>query len=321
VVATSAVVKPSNEQSFPAIGRPILNTWIHLIDESGCEVQDGEVGEIYIGGSGVALGYRNRPDLTKANFVSITIEGRTERTFRTGDLARRLSDGQFEFVGRTDDQIKIRGFRIEPEEIVYTINRHPSVVSSAVIARDESGEKRLTAYVVAHAGAEIWERDLRIFLGRSLPDYMLPANFVILDHIPITVNGKLDRTKLPSPTSQNQLRLDEYIAPRTELEQVVAGILAPILGLEKLSDHDNFFLLGGHSLMGAQVIVKVCDIFDVELDLRTLFQNATVSMLAAAIKASLTFKLEAMSEDEVNQALLEQALYDSSGGNRMAGAK
>jgi len=310
VVATSAVVAGASEQASPAIGRPILNTSIYLLDESGREVEEGEPGEIYIGGRSVGRGYRGRPDRSAPSFVSVTIAGATERTFRTGDLARRLPDGQFAFVGRVDDQIKIRGFRIEPEEIACVINRHPAVVSSAVIARNDAGEKRLVAYVVAASGVEIPDRDLRDLVTRALPDYMVPAIFVQLDRIPVTANGKLDKAALPAPTDKNQLRRDNYVAPRTELEGVVEGILSPILGLAQVSIHDNFFLLGGHSLMGAQVISKVRDIFDVELNLRNVFECPTVAKLAARIESSLIARLEAMSEDEVYQALRATASAD-----------
>ncbi len=308
VVATSTVVQAgAREQSAPSIGKAILNTSIWLLDEAGREVADGEAGELYIGGPSVGRGYRNREELTAASFVPVAIHGTTERSFRTGDLAKRLPDGQIAFVGRADDQIKIRGFRIEPDEIACAINRHPAVVSSAVIARSDSGEKRLVAYIVATPSASIEDRDLRDLLTGALPDYMVPAHFVLLEHIPVTANGKLDKAALPAPTEKNQLRRDNYVAPRNELEQMVEGILSPILGLERVSIHDNFFLLGGHSLMGAQVIAKVRDIFDVELNLRNVFECPTVAKLSARIESSLTARLEAMSEEEVHQALRSQA--------------
>ena len=307
VVATSApITSAMAEQSTPAIGRPILNTKIHLLNEYGCEVPDGEVGEIYITGSSVGRGYRNRPDLTQESFVTVDISGLRERAFRTGDLARQLPDGQLAFAGRTDDQIKIRGFRIEPDEIASVINRHPAIVSSAVTARNDGEEKRLVAYVVAAAGAEVWDRELRDLLARALPDYMVPASFVLLERIPVTANGKLDKSALPPPTEENQLRRDSYVAPRTELEEMIEGIVGPILELPRVSIHDNFFLLGGHSLMGAQVIAKVRDIFGVELNLRNVFECPTVAKLAGRIESALVAKLEAMSEEEVNQALQGQ---------------
>jgi amino acid adenylation domain-containing protein len=308
VVATSSVVGPiQSGQSAPPIGWPTLNTNIYLLDEEGQEVADGEAGEIYIAGASVGRGYRNRPELSAERFATIRTMHGKERAFRTGDLARRLPDGQLAFAGRVDDQIKIRGFRIEPDEIASILNRHASIVSSAVIAREDRGEKRLIAYVVAAPKAEIWERDLRDLLSGALPDYMMPAVFVRLDRIPVTANGKLDKAALPAPTEHNQLLRDSYVAPRNELEEIVDGIVGPILGLKRVSIQDNFFLLGGHSLMGAQVIARVRDIFGVELSLRNLFESPTVSNLAARIENLLVVKVEAMNEEEIRQALNQAA--------------
>ena len=304
VVATSAPVAKIQGQGAPPIGRAILNTSIYLLDEMGQPVSDGETGELYIGGASVGRGYRNRPDLTAKSFVEISVAGKTERVFRTGDLARKLPDGQFAFAGRADDQIKIRGFRIEPGEIASILNRHAAVVSSAVIARNDTGEKRLVAYLVPAEGSELVDSELRELLTRHLPDYMIPANFVLVSRIPVTPNGKLDAAALPAPTDQNQVRRDTYIAPRNEFEEIVEGIVAPILGLQKVSIHDNFFLLGGHSLMGAQLISKIRDIFDVELVLRNVFECPTVAKLAARIETLLTARLESMSDEEVREALM-----------------
>jgi amino acid adenylation domain-containing protein len=314
VVATSALVAGNfDEQGAPPIGREIRNTRIYLLDESRAEVTDDGPGELYIGGPSVGRGYRNRPDLTAESFVHIRVSGKYKRVFRTGDLARRLPDGQFAFVGRADDQVKIRGFRIEPDEIASVLNRLPQVVSSAVIARNESGEKRLVAYVVSAEGAEIWDSDLREILTRHLPDYMVPANFVLMNRIPITPNGKLDKAALPAPTEQNQVRRDSYIAPRNEIEEIVEGMIAPILGVQRVSIHDNFFLLGGHSLMGAQLIAKVRDTFDVELVLRNVFECPTVAKLAARVEALLTARLEAMSDEEVDAALRASSIGQRTG--------
>jgi amino acid adenylation domain-containing protein len=321
VVATSGIVTAMQpNHSAPSIGQPILNTSIHLLGEDGKEVPAGEAGELYITGPSVGRGYRNRPELTAEKFVLLNISGQQERAFRTGDLARRLPTGELAFVGRSDDQIKIRGFRIEPDEIAAVINRHLGVISSVVIARADGGEKKLVAYVVTTAGADIWDRDLRELLSKNLPDYMVPSSFVQLERIPITANGKLDKLALPAPTEKNQLRRDNYAAPRSELEEIIEGILSPILSLQRVSIHDNFFLLGGHSLMGAQVIAKVRDIFDVELNLRNVFESPTVSKLAAKIEASLTTKLESMSEDEVHQALRAHAVSDLPTGGSTAEA-
>jgi amino acid adenylation domain-containing protein len=312
VVATSAQVRAqAGDLSAPSIGRAILNTNIHLLSESGHPVAHGETGEIYIAGASVGRGYRNRPDLTAEGFVTIRVDGVSERAFKTGDLARLLPNGELVFAGRADDQIKIRGFRIEPDEIASVINRHRAIVSSAVIARNDGGDKRLVAYLVTVPGTEVRELELRDFLARTLPDYMVPASFVLLDRIPVTANGKLDKTALPVPTEENQLRRDIYVAPGTELEEMVEAIVGPILGLSRVSIHDNFFLLGGHSLMGAQVIAKVRDTFDVELNLRNVFECPTVSKLAAKIESSLVARLEAMSEEEVDQALRGQDVAGS----------
>jgi amino acid adenylation domain-containing protein len=311
VVATSAPIKASDPQSTPTIGRPILNTTIYLLDEAGCEVAEGEVGEIFIGGPSVGRGYRHRPELTAESFVTIAVKGTPERTFRTGDLARCLPNGELAFAGRADDQIKIRGFRIEPDEIAAVINRHAQVVSSVVIARSDSGEKRLVAYVVLTPGTEISDREVRDLVAQTLPDYMAPASFVRLDRLPVTANGKLDKTVLPPPNEENQLSRDMYVAPKNELEEIVAGIVGPILGLSRVSTHDNFFLLGGHSLMGAQLIAKAREIFGVELNLRSVFQSPTVAKLAGRIEESLVESLEAMSEEEVDRALHGRSSLDS----------
>jgi amino acid adenylation domain-containing protein len=315
VVATSAPIPAAaGQQQAPSIGRAISNTRIWLLDGQLRQVAEGEVGEMFIGGASVGRGYRNRPDLTAQAFLTIEAEGVPQRVYRTGDLARRLPSGEFAFAGRADDQIKIRGFRIEPDEIAAVLNRHPQVVSSAVAARSDGGEKRLVAYVVVSPGADISDPELRDLAAQSLPDYMVPASFVALERIPTTANGKLDKAALPPPTAENQLRRDAYIAPKTELEEMVAGIVGPILGLPRVSAHDNFFLLGGHSLMGAQVIAKVREVFDVEINLRTVFQCPTVAKLAAKIEESLVQKLEAMSEEEVDQALAGQSSAGSTFG-------
>jgi len=248
------------------------------------------------------------------------VAGQVERVFRTGDLARRLPDGQFAFLGRADDQIKIRGFRIEPDEIASVLNRHPQVVSSAVIARSDSGEKRLVAYIVATEGAELCDRDLREVLNRQLPDYMVPSNFVLMGRIPITPNGKLDKAALPPPTEQNQVRRDNYVGPRNEFEEIVEAMIAPILGLQRVSIHDNFFLLGGHSLMGAQLIAKVRDTFDVELVLRNVFECPTVAKLAGKVEALLTARLDAMSDEEVDAALRANPISQLTGNRSSIGA-
>ena len=273
----------------PTIGRPIDNVQIHILDESGEPVPAGDVGELYIGGSGLARGYLNRPEQTAECFVANRFsELPGERLYRTGDLGRYLPDGQIAFVGRADEQVKIRGFRIEPNEIVTALNRHPGVSASAVITRaDNGGEKRLIAYIVG-SGMQLTRNALQEHLQTYLPDYMVPAVFVEIDSLPLNSSGKLDRTALPAPTSANSLGDHIYVAPRTEVEKRVVAILAELLGLEKVGIDDNFFFLGGHSLLGTQLIARIRNVFDVELSLRTVFDSPTAVELSDTIERLLT---------------------------------
>jgi acyl carrier protein len=226
------------------------------------------------------------------------------RLYKTGDLARCLPDGQIEFLGRVDEQIKIRGFRVEPAEIVTILDQHQSVKASVVMAREvEPGDKRLIAYFVPAGMVHPTHTELRNFVATRLPDYMVPATFVKLDSLPLNPNGKVDRAVLPGPNAANMLRDDAFVEPRTIIEKRVAEILAALLDLEQVSAVDNFFLLGGHSLLGAQLIAKLRDVFTVELSLRSLFDAPTVAKLSEKIEGALLAKLEAMSEDEAQRIL------------------
>ena len=290
VVATSGAVLPQQaSDERPTIGRPIDNVQIHILDESGEPVPAGELGELYIGGSGLARGYLNRPEQNAECFVANRFsELPGERLYRTGDLGRYLPDGQIAFVGRVDEQVKIRGFRIEPNEIVTALNRHPGVSASAVITRADNGaEKRLIAYIVS-SGMQLTRDALQEHLQTYLPDYMVPAVFVEIDSLPLNSSGKLDRTALPAPTSANSLGDHIYVAPRTEVEKRVVAILAELLGLEKVGIDDNFFFLGGHSLLGTQLIARIRNVFDVELSLRTVFDSPTAVELSDTIERLLT---------------------------------
>jgi amino acid adenylation domain-containing protein len=303
VVATSGLVSTHRGQNrLPPIGRPIDNTQVYILDEAMREVVAGTPGEIYIGGLGVARGYRNRPDLTAERFLPNPFGG--PRLFKTGDCAQTLPDGQIAFLGRFDEQIKIRGFRIEPNEIVAALNEHPAVSQSVVVAREVTcGDSRLVAYFVPKAGHLATVSELRDFLSARLPAYMVPAMYVTIDTIPLTPNGKVDRAALPAPDASNTLGEDVFHAPQTEVEQVVAGILAPLLGVERVDVEANFFALGGHSLLGIQLISRVRDSMGVELSLRTVFEAPSVAELSAEIERLLCAKLDAMSEDEVQRTL------------------
>jgi acyl carrier protein len=214
-------------------------------------------------------------------------------------MACYLPDGQIAFLGRTDDQVKVRGYRIELDEIASTLDRHPLVQASVVIAQeDTSGEKHLVAYVVPKAGAALTAKVLREFLLLQLPDYMVPTLFCQLDVLPLASSGKVDRKALPKPSRTHQLSDDEYLAPRTPVEERLTSLLATLLGLERVGVNDNFFVLGGNSLLGAQVIARVRDAFDVDLALLSLFNHPTVAELAAEIEQLLVAKVDAMSEDE-----------------------
>ncbi len=306
VVATSGVVPASGGTGGqPTIGRPIANTQIFILDEHLRPVPVGVTGELHVGGKGLARGYLNQPALTAEKFVSnpfSSVPG--SRLYKTGDLAKYLSDGQIAFIGRTDDQIKIRGYRIEPSEIVTTLDRHPAVSASHVIAREDGiAEKRLVAYVVPVPGSRPAYGELRDFLLTHLPEYMVPVIFVSLDSLPLTSNGKVDRRALPIPNESNILRSEPRAPAQTLVEKRVAAIVANLLGLQQVGANDNFFLLGGHSLLGTQVIARVRDSFDVELSLHNLFEAPTVADLSAEIERLLMVKLEAMSEEEAQRKL------------------
>jgi acyl carrier protein len=266
-------------------------------------VPPGKPGELHIGGAGLARGYVNRPDLTAQKFIPHPFSARPgDRLYKTGDLVRRLPDGQLAFLGRIDEQVKIRGYRIEPAEIVAALDEHPAVAESAVVARDVEGDKRLVAYVVPTAGSRPTPRALRDFLGRRLPDYMVPAAFVALEALPLNANGKVDRESLPAP-DDHCLRDEELVAPRTVVEERVAELLARLLGLDRVGVNDNFFMLGGHSLLATQLIARLREVFSIELDLRTLFDRPTVAGLAAEVERLVVEKLEAMPEEEAERLL------------------
>jgi amino acid adenylation domain-containing protein len=291
VVATSAPVPPIGATDRrPSIGRPIANTQVWILDEQRRPVGIGVAGELYIGGAGVARGYRNRPELTAERFVADPFSGEPgARLYRTADRARWRADGEIEFLGRLDDQLKIRGFRIEPAEIVGLLNAHPAVAASAVAVREsQRGDPSLVAYVVPSNGTPLSAAMLRAALGSSLPEYMVPSIFVRLDALPLTTNGKVDRAALPAPNDLNVIRDTAPVAPRTELERQLAAILAELLEVAEVGADDNFFLLGGHSLLGTQLIARVRDVVGVDLPLRTVFDFPTVAGLAGAIEAART---------------------------------
>ncbi len=308
VVTTYGLVPPTEHANLPpSIGRPIDNMQVYILDENLRQVPIGEPGELHIGGAGLAKGYLNRPDLTEEKFIDHPFSDEPGAClYKTGDEARFLPDGQIAFMGRIDYQIKIRGYRIEPDEIMSVLIEHPAVQTSLVVAReDTAGDKRLVAYVVLSPGAVVTTSSLRETLKERLPDYMIPATFVQLGSMPLTSNGKVDRRALPAPDATNTLH-DEVVAqPHTPTEERLVAIVAPLLGLQHISIDDNFFMLGGHSLLGTQVIAHVANAFGVDLSLRTLFGSPTIRKLSAEIERLIVARVEAMSDEEVRR-LLEQ---------------
>jgi amino acid adenylation domain-containing protein len=307
VVATSGAVLPETSINIlPTIGRPIANTEIHILDENLDQVADGAQGELFIGGKGVARGYLNRPELTSERFIPNTFSTEPEtRLYRTGDLARRLENGEIEYLGRVDDQIKILGYRIEPNEISAALNRHPAVSSSVVTAREEGCcEKRLVAYLVLNAGMQTSTADLQESLAPQLPRHMMPSIYVRLESLPLNQNGKVDRTALPAPDDTNTLANDEFVGPRTPTEERLSAIVCSLLELKQVSVDDNFFMLGGHSLLGTQLIAQIRSAFGVELALRTLFDSPTVEQLSFEVETQLIARIEAMSESEAESLLV-----------------
>jgi amino acid adenylation domain-containing protein len=270
------------ERELP-IGRPIANTRIYVLDQYMNLAPEGVPGEMYIGGPGVGRGYLNRPDLTEQKFVSDPYGAPGERLYKTGDVVRYCPDGNLEFVGRIDQQVKIRGFRVELGEIEEALRQHSAVRDAVVVAYEDHGEKRLVAYVAAPNGCE---RELREHLRRRMPDYMLPAAIILLNTIPLTPNGKVDRAALPKPECARAGNGEEYVAPRNAMEEVVAGIWAEVLKVVRVGVNDNVFELGAHSLLAMQALARLRRSLSVELPLRSLFETPTVAGLARRILAT-----------------------------------
>jgi acyl carrier protein len=271
------------------IGRPIGNAAVYILDAQMQPTPVGVAGELYIGGAGLARGYLQRPDLTAARFVPdpfSKIEGR--RLYRTGDIGRYLPDGNIEFLGRADNQLKLRGYRIELGEIEAALTRQAQVREAAVIARaGEEGEKRLVAYVVPQESAEALNvSELRGALKARLPAYMLPSSFVVLDKLPRTPNGKLDLKALPTTQTLQPQVETAYVAPRTEIEQIVADIWRRVLQVAQVGVNDNFFDLGGHSLLVLRIHRELQETFQRDILMTELFQYPTVSALAAFLSGA-----------------------------------
>jgi amino acid adenylation domain-containing protein len=272
------------------IGRPIANTQVYILNRAAEPAPIGVTGEIYVGGAGVAQGYLNRPDLTAERFVADPFNAdATARLYRTGDFGRWREDGAVEFLGRIDQQVKIRGFRIELGEIEARLSSHEHVREAVVVAREDTpGEKQLVAYVVPASSGQVGAvpsvETLRGYLGTQLPDYMMPSAFVLLDAMPLTPNGKIDRRALPAPDRAAHASR-EYEPPQGAIEEVLAAIWRQVLQVERVGRHDDFFELGGQSLLGMKLAARVAEQFDLGMSVAAVFKYPTVREMATIVQA------------------------------------
>ena len=285
VDVTSWACRRGSSGPVVPIGRPIANIQIYLLDAHLEPVPVGIPGELHIGGVGLARGYLGRPDLTAERFIPDPFSAQPgSRLYKTGDLARYRPDGRIEFLRRVDQQVKVNGIRVETGEIEVALGRHPGVKEAVVLAREDTpGDQRLVAYVVAVEPPAPSAPELRHFLKRELPEFMVPSSFVELPRLPWTPHGKVDRHALPAPDRTRPDLGQSVVAPRGPLEEALARIWADILGVERVSVHDDFFELGGHSLMAIRIVSRIREALGVELPLRRIFEMATVAEVAAAI--------------------------------------
>jgi hypothetical protein len=276
VVATNCIV--THQTHNISIGKPISNVQVYIVDSHLNPQPIGVPGEICIGGESLALGYWNRPELTREKFIANPF--RTgERMYLTGDLGRWLEDGSIEFLGRRDEQVKVRGYRIEPGEIEAALQSHPSVSSCVVVAKaSRQGEKELVAYLVAEETLSAGE--LRAWLGRSLPGYMVPSHFVQMDALPLTPNGKLDRRALPDPEGLSLSSGNAYVAPRNSTEKSLVAIWQEVLGSDKIGINDNFFDLGGNSFKIIRMMEAINTTFGKNLAVVVGFKYPNITELA-----------------------------------------
>jgi amino acid adenylation domain-containing protein len=334
VVTAHTLSGPIDEwPTLPPIGRPIGNTKIYILDRQLQPTPIGVAGELCIGGENVSRGYLNRPELTAEKFPPNPFGNDSgARIYRTGDLARYQRDGNIEFLGRIDNQVKVRGFRVELGEIEATLTTHASVREAAVVMRDDAGERRLTGYIVAaREPHDLLTRELRDFLKVKLPDYMVPADFVFLDALPLTPSGKINRRALPAPDLGARQNENPYVPPRTETEATLAAIWSTVLRRERIGIEDNFFELGGHSLLATQLISRIRTAFNFEIPLRHLFESPTIAEFATVLvdfegkantgptqaitrdadrEADLLARLDQLSDEDVD-SLLQQALAEA----------
>lgn len=297
------------------VGVPIPDLQVHLLDVNRQLVPVGVPGEMYVGGAGLGRGYYNRPELTAEKFVPDPFSNQPgARLYRSGDQARRLPNGDLEYLGRIDFQVKIRGFRVELGEIESVINEYPGVRESAVIVREDvPGDQRLVAYVVTNGEWSV--ADLRQRAGVRLPDYMVPSAFVRLDKLPLTNNGKVDRRALPAPDVSTEAKGGGFVTPSTPVEEKLAAIWAELLRVDRVGAQDNFFELGGHSLLGTRLMARVRRDFELEVPLRVLFERPTVATMAEAI---VELQLQQSTPEDIDRLLAEiEGMSDAEASSRL----
>ena len=301
VVSTSAIVPPADpaHPESPSIGSAISGVTVEIVNGAGRTVPPGDVGELVICGVAVARGYIGRPEGTAEQF-STGDDG--VRSYRTGDLVRARADGELEYLGRIDDQVQLRGFRVELDEVVAVLNQDPTVRSSAVVAvsDDANGDVQfLRAFLVATPGSQPDAGYLRQHLATQLPEHMVPRDVITLAALPTTANGKLDRKALLNYSPPAPAMRDEQVAPRNDTERSIAALVAERLGMPDVGVEENFFLLGGHSMLGAQLIIRLSEQFGVEMSLRTLFEHPTVAEMAVEVERLVVEDIATMTEEEL----------------------
>ncbi len=314
-----------SDRKIVPIGQPIANTQIYILDRCLQPVPIGVAGELHIGGVGLARGYLNQPALTAEKFIYHSFCAKpAKRLYKSGDLARYLPDGTIEFLGRIDTQVKIRGYRIELGEIEAVLGKHAAVRSSvAMVREDEPGDPRLVSYVAARSQEAFDAAELRKYLKQKLPEYMIPSALVLLDELPLTPGGKIDRRALPAPDQDRRELANVYQTPRTPTEETLAAIWREVLKLDKVGIHDNFFDLGGHSLLATQVVSRIRSALTVELPLRTLFESPTVAEMAIILTenetkpaseaelAQILREVEMITEEEARKVLVDERVHNS----------
>ena len=312
--STEVMVERGGERG-PTIGRPLVNTQAYVLDAQGSVVPVGVAGELYLAGAGLARGYLGRPELTAERFVPNPFSSRRgARMYRTGDLVRWLENGELEFLGRIDQQVKVRGYRIELGEVEAALLGHDGVAETVVVARGEagSGERNLVAYVVGSEGGEIQPAALRAHLQRKLPEYMVPAAFVVLPALPLTPNGKINRRALPAPDAFAVNGNHAYEAPRNATEEELSTIWAELLDVRPIGIHYNFFDLGGNSLLVTRLVGRIRERMDAELSLRALFEAPTVAELAVIVNQARQRQMPEVHELELVPLSRERFRVDNS---------